>query len=133
MIQLVVFADDFTGAVDTGVQFSKQGISTLVTLDRSLDIAESTAEVLIVDVESRHVSPQEAYQRVYSLVKKAQQMGVRNFYKKTDSTLRGNIGSELSALLDASGEDVLVFVPAFPKLQRTTHNGICLLYTSRCV
>lgn len=124
MIQLVIFADDFTGAVDTGVQFSKQGISTLVTLDRSLDIAESTAEVLIVDVESRHISPQEAYQRVYSLVKKAQQMGVRNFYKKTDSTLRGNIGSELSALLDASGEDVLVFVPAFPKLQRTTHNGI---------
>ncbi len=28
MLKLLVIADDFTGALDTGVQFSKQGIQT---------------------------------------------------------------------------------------------------------
>ena len=31
MIRLVVLADDFTGALDTGIQFGKLGINTVVT------------------------------------------------------------------------------------------------------
>lgn len=33
MIKLVIIADDLTGALDTGVQFSKKNISTIVTAD----------------------------------------------------------------------------------------------------
>ena len=33
MLKLLVIADDFTGALDTGVQFSKQGIQTLVSTE----------------------------------------------------------------------------------------------------
>ena len=46
------------------------------------------------------------------------------FYKKTDSALRGNIGAELSAALDGSGAGVLSFLPAFPRMNRTTAAGI---------
>lgn len=38
--------------------------------------------------------------------------------------MRGNIGSELSALLEASGESVLAFVPAYPKNDHTTIAGM---------
>ena len=33
MLKLLVIADDFTGALDTGVQFSRQGIQTLVSTE----------------------------------------------------------------------------------------------------
>ncbi|MEA5003072.1 MAG: four-carbon acid sugar kinase family protein, partial [Christensenella sp.] len=45
-------------------------------------------------------------------------------YKKTDSTMRGNIGAELTAMLKASGRNALVFVPAFPRMGRTVKDGI---------
>ena len=39
MMGLLVIADDLTGAADTGVQFSKQGVRTLVTIDPHVDPA----------------------------------------------------------------------------------------------
>lgn len=127
MIKLLIIADDFTGAVDTGVQFSKKEIPVIVTTDRkiSFDTVPDEAEVLVIDIESRHVAPQEAYERVLQIARAAFQAGVSYFYKKTDSTLRGNIGAELTALLDASEiSNQLAFIPAFPKRRRTTLNGI---------
>jgi uncharacterized protein YgbK (DUF1537 family) len=44
-------------------------------------------------------------------------------YKKTDSTLRGNIASELRALRDAFPGRPLVYVPAYPQLGRTVRGG----------
>ena len=49
--------------------------------------------------------------------------GVERFYKKTDSTLRGNIGSECTSLLSNALCAELMFVPAFPEMGRTTVNG----------
>ena len=127
MIKLLVIADDFTGALDTGVQFSKNGISTLVTFDRNIcfETIGTETEVLVIDIESRHVPPQDAYERVWQAAKTAIENGVTYFYKKTDSTLRGNIGAELTALLEAcENSNHLAFIPAFPKGMRTTKNGI---------
>lgn len=45
-------------------------------------------------------------------------------YKKTDSALRGNIGAELGALLRASGEQALPFLPAYPQIGRCTREGV---------
>lgn len=126
MIKLLVIADDFTGALDTGVQFSKQGVATLVATDNQLCFKDigNEIEVLVLDIESRHVSAGEAYKRVGNVVKKAIETGIDYIYKKTDSTLRGNIGAELAALLDISSRNQLPFIPAFPKNHRITVNGI---------
>lgn len=126
MIKLLVIADDFTGALDTGVQFSKKGVPTLVTTDRHVcfQTIGSEIEVLVIDIESRHSSLRQAYDSVARIAKAAINSGVVYFYKKTDSTLRGNIGAELTALLDAYGGNQLAFIPAFPKSSRTTKNGI---------
>ena len=120
---LLIIADDLTGANDTGVQFAKQGIETLVVIDAAQFIAPFVCQVLVVNTESRHLNSDEAYQRVYNVVQQGVQLGIPQFYKKTDSTLRGNIGSELAALIEATGEQSLFFAPAYPQLKRTTRRG----------
>ena len=56
MIQLLMIADDFTGALDSGVQLAAFGAKTAVITDASSDwtrIARE-ADVLVVDAETRH-------------------------------------------------------------------------------
>lgn len=45
--------------------------------------------------------------------------------KKIDSTLRGNIGAEIEALMKACGITGAVVAPAFPQAGRTTVAGEC--------
>ena len=125
MIKLLVIADDFTGAMDTGVQFRTAG--TLIRIGGQLNedlIHRKDLQVLIVDAETRHMSPQDAYHTVYSISAAAAQAGVPCIYKKTDSALRGNIGSELTAMLRAAERRQLHFIPAFPRMARYTREGI---------
>lgn len=126
MVKLLIIADDFTGALDTGVKFAACGAETRVVTDRSYSFGNvnEAVQVLVVDAETRHLEPDEAYQVVYDITKSACRIGIPHIYKKTDSALRGNIGSELKAVLDASGEAALHFIPAFPKMNRTTREGV---------
>jgi uncharacterized protein YgbK (DUF1537 family) len=126
MIKLLIISDDFTGALDTSVQLAMNGATTYVTVDPRLDAAKinSDVEVLVIDAETRHLKPEEAYQIVYSIIKAAQKISIPYIYKKTDSALRGNIGSELTAALEASGAKHIHFIPAFPQMGRTTVDGI---------
>ena len=80
--------------------------------------------MLVIDTESRHLSADEAYEIIHSLTLQALEAGIRKIYKKTDSGLRGNVGAELKAVLDATGAERLEFVPAWPKMHRTTRDGI---------
>lgn len=125
MAKLLIIADDFTGALDTGVQLSEKDISTQVLVHGDIDwsqVSEET-EVLVVNTESRHLDAQKAYNEVFELCKNARENGVKYIYKKTDSTLRGNIGAELSALMDACNLEKLFFVPAYPEEGRITKKG----------
>lgn len=125
LVKLLVIADDFTGALDTGIQFRGEG--TVLRFDRRKSFFEGLPEktdVLIVDAETRHLAPEEAAGIVGDIVAEAARKGVYCIYKKTDSGLRGNIGSELAAALEQSNSPVLHFVPALPQLHRVTKAGI---------
>ena len=126
MPKLLVLADDFTGSLDTGVQFAKAGISTTVLFSDfdEESLINCRTQLLVLDLESRHDTAENAYKKVYEISKKAFACGIKHIYKKTDSALRGNIGAELTALLDASDSNALEFVPAFPKNGRTTKGGM---------
>lgn len=126
MNKLLIVADDLTGALDTGVCFASSGINTCVKIPGDT-IQQNTSdgyEVEVVIVESRHRIPEDAYQEVFSVVNRAVESGYRYIYKKTDSALRGNIGAELTATLDAAKEKTLHFIPAFPKMNRVSREGI---------
>lgn len=125
MARLLILADDFTGAMDTGVQFAKLGIKTRVGTDvASLLVSSLDAVVLVADTETRHLSPTDAYQKVYREARAGREAGIQALYKKTDSALRGNVGAELSAVIAGWGAKSLPFIPAYPKIGRITRNGI---------
>lgn len=123
-MKLFVCADDLTGTLDTGVQFTRMGLGIQVCTSRP---ESGTEEVTAFDTESRQSSPGEAYEKVFHAFRAAGQAGAGLFYKKTDSALRGNIGAELSAAMDALGRDTMCFIPAFPRMGRTTEGGKCLV------
>lgn len=124
MSRLLVIADDFTGALDTGVQFAKEGIKVKVFFSKPEDIPQiSDNEVLVYNSESRHLEPQQAYDIVRRAAVRAKETGYTNIYKKTDSGLRGHLGAELSAAMEGFGRSSLHFFPSFPKVNRTTVNG----------
>ena len=102
MTFLLIIADDFTGALDTGVQFAACGISTKVVVDPETDLSGDRAQVLVVDTETRHLPAGEARSVVLRLAVRARKTGIPYIYKKTDSALRGNIGAELAAVLEAA-------------------------------
>ncbi len=119
MILLLIIADDFTGALDTGVQFAAHGVSTRVIVDPEVDFSAYHDSVLVIDTETRHLAAGEAFDIVARLTRKAREAGIRYIYKKTDSALRGNIGAELAAVLTASGCKSLPFLPRFPRLDES--------------
>lgn len=124
MVKLLILADDFTGALDTGVQFSGKGIRTQVVVSGHWVEPDSDCDVIVIDVETRHVPKEKAYEIVNDVCQRAVKYGIRCFYKKTDSALRGNVGSELQAAADAVFEKNIVFVPAFPAMRRITVDGV---------
>lgn len=124
MAKLLIIADDFTGALDTGVQFTARGAVTRVVTDPAYDFAQADADVLVMVAETRHLTSEQAYETVFRIARNARDAGISYIYKKTDSALRGNIGSELDAVMDAVGTETLAFLPAFPKMNRVTRGGI---------
>lgn len=126
MVKLLMIADDFTGALDAGIQFAKRGIDTQIFTGKELrkkDISD-TAQVLVVDSETRPLSGGEAYQIVRKITENGVELDIPVILKKTDSALRGNVGAELEAVMDAAGEDKIYFIPAFPDINRITEKGI---------
>jgi uncharacterized protein YgbK (DUF1537 family) len=80
-----------------------------------------SAAVLVINTDTRHRSPQKAGDTITKIL--GRYPAVPYVYKKTDSTLRGNIGAELEALVRARTLRALPFIPAYPSLGRTTKDG----------
>jgi len=126
--QIAVIADDLTGANDTGVQFAKQGLTTLVLMGRHLPPGGPEEDVVVVDCQSRALAPEEAYRKAAQTALLFKDSRFRFIFKKIDSTLRGNIGREIDAVMDTCGLELAVVAPAYPKNGRTTVGGYLLLH-----
>ena len=124
-----IIADDLTGATDTALQFKINGADTNILLNT--DVVPEMAshpQTWAISTESRNISHQEAFDKV----KKATEFFVDNikpdfFYKKIDSTVRGNIAIEVLSMLEVLGWDAAVVMPAFPQEGRITVGGYHLL------
>src|SRR5665647_1582169 len=124
MKNLCIIADDLTGSTDTGVQFSKCGLRTLVILDHKyLEYIESDYQIVSINSGTRDMNGKNAFDRVKEIVKTTRTQGLNLFYKKIDSTLRGHPGIEIEAMLDELGFNMAFIVPSFPSNGRTVKNG----------
>ena len=123
-MKIGVLADDLTGAFDTGVQYRNWGLSVEVFIGDVKDVSKlDGVDVVVVDTESRGLKKEDAFLRVYRATEELTKIGVDRIYKKVDSTLRGNIGSELDAAMEASKIKFTFFAPAYPTYKRTTLSG----------
>ncbi|MCA0987293.1 four-carbon acid sugar kinase family protein [Guptibacillus algicola] len=124
-MKLAVIADDLTGANDTGVQFAKQGLDTTVLFpDTMLQKAHLDGDVIVLNSNSRALPASNARKIVADLSKQLHELGITSVLKKIDSTMRGNIGSEIDAVMDVYDFATAFVVPAFPKSGRMTLEGI---------
>ena len=80
MIKLLIIADDFTGALDTGVQFASEGIKTRVLVynpcEKLIDDEDNDTDVLVIDAETRHLSKEKEYKIIYDIVKKSKEENI---------------------------------------------------------
>ena len=131
MLKLAVIADDLTGANDAGVQFAKEGLKVQVLLGESAEEQEKELpDVIVLDTDSRAAIPDQAYERVRKaggLIKRLTSSRPAVF-KKIDSTLRGNLGVEIDAVMDELGFEWAAVAPAFPVNGRITVGGWHLLH-----
>lgn len=124
-----IIADDLTGANDTALQFKLNGADTNILLNKNIEEKQtSISQAWAISTETRNVSPQDAFERV----KEAAQLLVDEispdfFYKKIDSTVRGNIAVEALSILEVLGWDAAIVMPAFPQEGRITVGGYHLL------
>ena len=124
-----IVADDLTGANDTALQFFIKGSNTEIIFDTDENIQNHpNVGTFALTTESRNINAKEAAQKVWEGAKKLKEnLSVEYFYKKIDSTLRGNIAVETLAMLDAIGYDAAVIAPAFIREGRITIGGYQLL------
>ena len=124
-----IIADDLTGANDTALQFKLNNAETNILLNCDSEPKASEArQAWAISTESRNILPQEAFEKV----KTATQFFVDkitpdHFYKKIDSTVRGNIAVEVLSILEVLQWDAAIIIPAFPQEGRTTVGGYHLL------
>ncbi|CAM3966304.1 four-carbon acid sugar kinase family protein [Lederbergia lenta] len=121
-MRLAIIADDLTGANDSGVQLAKYGLKTSVflALDKETLIE---SEAVVFDTNSRSISKSEAYEKVKEVTEYFTNHGFNHLYKKIDSTMRGNIASEIKAFQEVLNTDFLFIVPGYPKNGRTVSKG----------
>lgn len=123
---ILAIADDLTGALETGSKFAAEGLSARVVTAESV-VRRPDVSVLVFDTESRHSSAGEAAAKVRKVALSARTHQPWLVYKKTDSTLRGNIAAECAALREVFPERPLVYVPAYPEMGRTVCGGQLLV------
>ena len=123
----MIVADDLTSATDCGVQMMASGYRTRIPLRAGVPVPDDI-DVLALDTDTRNVPAQAAYRLTSDAIARFGGEPRAVLYKSIDSTLRGNLGAELDAMLDSGTFDAAIVAPAFPTYGRTTIGGRQLLH-----
>ncbi len=110
-----ILADDLTGACDAGVQFTGRGFPVTVWLD----VARAGQGLSVITTASRNDPPALAREKVRQVCRR---LGAPLF-KKIDSTLQGNVGQEVAAVMEEAGLRSAIVAPAFPAMGRVVREG----------
>ena len=103
---------------------SKNGIEARIAFNTDgIDPNES----YVIDSESRNIPAEEAYEKVKKIYQDMETYHYDHYYKKIDSTIRGNIRAELMAAREVLKPDLTVFNPGNPDSNRTVVDGILMM------
>jgi uncharacterized protein YgbK (DUF1537 family) len=130
---VIILADDLTGACDSAVAFLKTGRTVRVVLDATRidaaslqrDIREQGPAVWAFTTESRGLSEVDAAESVAKYITAlAPTLQESIFFKKMDSAARGHLAAETIAALQTTGAALALVAPAFPYAGRTVQSAI---------
>lgn len=128
-MKMGVVADDITGANDIGIMFARSGYLVHVyTWDPAAPFRHEEGlhlpDVAILNTNSRLDPAGLAYDKVQAATRQLQAAGCRQFFNKTCSVFRGNIGAEFDSMLDALEQEFALVVLGFPRNGRLTIDGV---------
>jgi len=123
---VTIIADDLTGACDTGCLFAGPG-PVGVEAEPALLATERT--VITVDTESRSLAREAAATVARATAGRLRErLAAGPVFKKIDSTMRGAVAAELTALLEPGSRFTGALVcPAFPAQRRLVSHGRLLV------
>ncbi|WP_234281338.1 four-carbon acid sugar kinase family protein [Halomonas alkalisoli] len=126
--RVAIVADDLTGALDAAAPFAARGadarvVIALEALDDALSDWEGAwPEVIAVNTESRHLSVGQSAERVARATRCLARTAPTVWFKKIDSTLRGQVVAECIAMREATGHPLLL-APAIPAQGRLVRDA----------
>ncbi|RRD37520.1 four-carbon acid sugar kinase family protein [Fusobacterium nucleatum] len=127
MQKYIVIADDLTGSNATCSLFKKIGLRAASILKLQGDI-NYDVDVISYSTASRGLDKEEAYKKVSEAIKILKNKDVSVYNKRIDSTLRGNIGTEINAMLDNLEDDrIAIVIPSYPDSGRIVVNKTMLV------
>lgn len=129
MPSVLVIADDFTGANDTGVLLKDEGGFEAVSFLSCNDIEKFhyDKDIFCVNTDTRDKKSQYSYNLIRDITCKFKNR-VKLISKRIDSTLRGNVGSEIDAVLDELGPEYkAIVVASYPSSGRICLGGYILV------
>ena len=126
-ITLGCIADDLTGATDLANNLVRAGMRVVLTVDVPAHDDAIDADAIVVALKSRTIPAAEAVEQSLQSCRWLRRQGARQIYFKVcstfDSTVHGNIGPVIEALMDELDCDFSVVVPAFPDNDRIVFKG----------
>ena len=126
---MIVIADDITGAAEMAGIAHQHGLSVRLSIAGSLCCDRGAAErtdVLVIATDTRSMTKEEAVNETLRITSQLSPLNSQLF-KKTDSALRGHVVAELSALMQTTGYQRAIYLPANPSKGRIIRNGCYLI------
>ena len=120
---MIVIADDITGAAEmAGIAFARDAEVRLVCGCSVYGCDTATHPITVIATDTRSMSEAEAIAETKRIISAITHQPSA-IYKKTDSALRGHVVAELTALMEATGYQRAVYLPANPSKGRIIRGG----------
>ena len=117
---IVVIADDITRAAEIAALGWRRGLSAQVRMTPALG---ADGDLVVMDTDTRSVTRDNARNIVATLSEHIRTSSAQWCFKKVDSVLRGNVATELEAIMKALGRTRTLLAPANPSKGRIIADG----------
>jgi len=127
-MESIIIADDMTGSNVSNSLLAKDGFK-VGTISKEEEIVNyENYDTLGIHTDSRGETKTEAYNIVKEKMISLKGTNPNFFTKRIDSTLRGNNGAELDAMMDVLNDDTIsIVVPSFPDSEKIVIGNYMLI------
>ena len=128
MEKIIIISDDLTGACNTASFFTGNTGGVDVFID-SNNIKKETIEskrICIFNTNTRAINKNKAFKKVYILGERLKDFESNLIIKKIDTAYRGNVATEVDAIMDSLNIDLGFIVNSIPSISRITIGGFQL-------